>query len=485
MAYLEKLSMIKRLNLSVPLRLYLLALLLRLLPVLLTIDLPIGLDDMLQYDMLGRSIAQGNGFRWYAQEDLDLIQTYIDIDFVVGDYDPQGVQTSFRAPAYPALLALIYSISGFSSRLFAARLFQAFLGASLAPLSYLIGKALFQKHSEKGAIFAGVMMAAYPLLVIYPLALATENLFIPLVALALLFLLKAKENHRLSTYAIAGLILGVATLTRSVIFGFAGLAFIWIFFILKQRKAAFVFLLTLMALISPWIIRNTRLHNQFVFIESSMGYNLHMGYHPEGNGSFQYGISLELFPYLDDAQRNQLGLEAGIEFIRQDPGRVPQLILDKLGFFMGLERRAITYFYSNSFFGQISQLLLITIFIIFVLPFVFISSFSLSGIILFKWNKKIVLPLFLFISYTIPHLLLIAEPRFHLTLVPVLAVFAGNAIMHLPELKQKISASRLKSILALALIIFLFLNWGLALTKDAEALKLLFGPDGYRAGFSY
>ena len=472
-------------QLSLPLRLYLLALVLRLVPVLLSINLPIGLDDMFQYDMLARSISQGNGFRWYAQEDLDLIQSYIDIDFVIGDYDSAGVLTSFRAPAYPALLALIYTFSGLASRLFVARLFQAFLGASLAPLSYLIAKALFPKQGEKGAIIAGAMMAAYPMLLIYPLALATENLFIPLVALTLLLLLRAKENQRLSSYAFAGIALGAATLTRSVIFGFAGLSFIWIFFVLKQRKAALVFILTIMIVISPWIIRNSRLHDEFTFVENSLGYNLHMGYHPDGQGTFQYGISLELFPYLDDGLRNSKGIEAGMTFIREDPGRVPQLMLNKLGFFMSLERRAITYFYTNGFFGQIPQLPLIAIFLIFTIPFIVITTFFLLGLPLYALNKKFLLPLFLLSGYTIPHMLLLAEPRFHLTIIPMLAVFAGNTMMRWSEIKSIALSSPLKSILALTLLSLLFLNWGLELSRDAETLKLLFGPDGYKMGFSY
>ena len=97
-------------SLSFGWRIFLLALVLRLIPVLFSINLPIGLDDMFQYDMLARSIASGQGFRWYAQEDLDLIQSYFDMDFVVGEYDPKGVISSFRAPGYPAFLALIYSL---------------------------------------------------------------------------------------------------------------------------------------------------------------------------------------------------------------------------------------------------------------------------------------------------------------------------------------------------------------------------------------
>ncbi|MCH7662997.1 MAG: hypothetical protein IH859_03895 [Chloroflexi bacterium] len=112
-------------------RIYLVALVLRLIPVLLSYNLPIGLDDMFQYDMLGRSLAAGEGYRWYAQEDIDLLLSYIDIEFIGDDYDPRGVPTSFRAPAYPAFLAVLYKLGGLENRFFIARLAQAFIGALL------------------------------------------------------------------------------------------------------------------------------------------------------------------------------------------------------------------------------------------------------------------------------------------------------------------------------------------------------------------
>ena len=131
---------------SFPVRIYLVALILRLIPVLLTRGLGIGLDDMFQYDMLARSLASGNGFRWYAQEDLKLLEPYVDFDLSTAKgYDPEhGLYTSFRAPLYPTFLAVVYFFSETDfSRFFAARLAQVILlGAPLAPLTYLTAKHL-------------------------------------------------------------------------------------------------------------------------------------------------------------------------------------------------------------------------------------------------------------------------------------------------------------------------------------------------------
>ena len=133
-------------KLSFPVRIYILALVLRLIPVILTRGLGIGLDDMFQYDMLARSLASGNGYRWYAQEDLKQLAPYVDFDLSTANgYDPEyGLYTSFRAPLYPAFLALVYFFSGTGfSRFFAARVIQViFLGAPLAPLTYYVAKHL-------------------------------------------------------------------------------------------------------------------------------------------------------------------------------------------------------------------------------------------------------------------------------------------------------------------------------------------------------
>src|ERR671918_1937196 len=111
-------------NRSFALRIYIIALILRLIPVILASGLGIGLDDMFQYDMLARSITSGNGFRWYAKDDLNQLASFVDFDLSsVKEYDPiRGIPTSFRAPLYPTFLALAYFLNGIDpSRFFAAR----------------------------------------------------------------------------------------------------------------------------------------------------------------------------------------------------------------------------------------------------------------------------------------------------------------------------------------------------------------------------
>src|SRR4030095_12296728 len=268
---------------SFALRIYMVALVLRLIPVFLTRGLGIGLDDMFQYDMLARSLASGNGFRWYAQQDLNQLSAFVDFDLSsVKDYDPiRGIPTSFRAPLYPTFLAIVYFFSGTGfPRFFAARLAQAILlGAPLAPMTYFVSRKLFPPlrvgegaglRSERAARISAWVVACYPMLLIYPLGLGTENPFFILLLVSFFFLLSSIDKPTTFYFLLSGFFLGLTALTRSVILPFAGLAILWSWFILKLRRGALLIALAFALTIAPWVIRNSMLHHKLTGIETSM-----------------------------------------------------------------------------------------------------------------------------------------------------------------------------------------------------------------------
>jgi hypothetical protein len=477
-------------------------------------NMGIGLDDMFQYDMLARSIVAGNGYRWYAQEDLPLIQPYIHLDLTSVNYDPRGVPTSFRPPLYPTFLALIYFVAGVGAkRFFVARLVQTVLAASLAPLTYALARRFFPDR-PRAAVIAAWVITLYPMLVIYPLSLATENLFFVLVLTSILVLLKAADSvtatgntdnkhfvsfvssrprflevvYKSRWFILAGTLLGLTALTRSVSLGLAGLAVLWVWFVLHERTMAVVIFVTVTLVTLPWIVRNTLLHHRLTGIESALGYDLYVGYHPAGTGTFQYPQSLDLLPMLDDGQRDAIGREKALEFIQADPGRFPYLVVRRAGYFFGLERRALTYFYSNNFFGHIPSPILLLIASVVCLPFVLVSTFGVFGLALTRWRKETLLMALLIIGYVTPHLFIIAEDRFHLTIVPFLAIFAAyfwtSGRSALRE-RWQTRSGRIAVLLASVAVILLFANWGLELWRDADKLAQLLGPNGNQTYFSY
>ncbi len=487
-------------------RIFIVALVLRLVPVILARGLGIGLDDMFQYDMLARSLAAGNGFRWYAQEDLNQLAAFVDFDLSsVKEYDPVlGIRTSFRAPLYPTFLAIVYFFSGTGfSRFFAARLAQAILfGAPLAPLTYWGSQLFFPLSSltpaskeergrklERAARISAWIVACYPMLLVYPLGLGTENPFFVLLLAAVLFLLRSNKQPSITNFLLAGLFLGLTALTRSVILPFAGLAVLWAWFILKQKRGAILMALVFTLTIAPWVIRNSLLHHKLTGIETSLGYNLYLGYHPQGNGSFIFGPSLDLLTILDDAERDRIGTEKALQFIKAQPERFIPLAINRLGFFFGLEKRVLMYFYSNNIIGYIPLPVLLTISGILLLPFVIISLSAALGLAYLRWKPEHVLLGLLLIGYTLPHVLILAEDRFHLALLPYLAILAaqvwvnGSAPLHVRWYESwygKLTVS-----LAVFVLLLLVVNWEVELIRDADKISQLLGPNGNQSHFPY
>jgi len=389
------------------------ALTLRLVPVLLTRDLGIALDDMFQYDALAESMRLGQGYTWYG-----------------------GIPTAARAPLYPLFLAIIYSL--FGHQFLTARIVQAIVGSFLPVVVYVLGRGMFE---ERVARIAAWVVVVYPLFLVYPLALATENLFFLLVPLMILCLLRAMDTSRRAYYLLAGVLLGMSILTRSVIAGFVVLILPWLWYYGSSRTEALknwiVIVLCVAALTVPWSIRNSMLHGQFVFVESNLGFNLYLGYHPDGT--------------------------------------------------------AALYFYSNNFLGELAPLILLLVLLVICLPWVVVLLLSVIGMSFTEVNRGNMLIYLLFVYFVGIHVLIMAEPRFHLVLVPFLAVLAARGATALAQVKDNLHTSDLKLrratrwrfALCSVVIVLLVLNWIYELNVDLDNLRTLFAPGGNLARFTY
>ncbi|MFH1184219.1 MAG: hypothetical protein V1755_04170, partial [Chloroflexota bacterium] len=415
--------------------------------------------------------------------------------------DPRGILTTFRAPLYPAFLAVIYMAFGAGEdRFLAARFVQAGLGAILSLLTYAAALRLLEGQFrsndavQKAARSAGVMVAAYPMLVLFPLGLATENLFFPLVLASVLTLLALARRHSLPTGAgrppapqiavtvVAGVLLGLSALTRSVIVPFALAAFLWIWLDLRRPRTAVLAALAFGCTIAPWVARNSVLSGRPTGIETSMGYNLYLGYHPDSTGTFTFGPSLDLLPILDDGVRDQVGIQAALKFMRDDPARFPYLALRRLGHFFDLEWRAFAYFYSNGLLGPLATPVLFLVLGALGVPFAFLAASALFGATTLGRSSQTTLLVLLFAAYLAPHILILSEERFHVALVPFLAVLAAAAWVKRGAAPR---AQPLSLWLAAAGVALLVLNWCSQLVRNWPTLVRLMGASGYRLYLPY
>lgn len=448
------------------------------------LGLPLGLDDMYQYDMLALSISRGDGYRWYQREYVEGLRSYFD-RYYEADLSPEevpedGYLSLFRPPGYPAFLAGIYLISGEARRIAAVRLAQTLLGASLAPLTFLLARRL-RMTTRAGAI-AGAAVALYPILWAYPLGLGSENLFIPLTMVAVLLLLRSANDPRWTTAALAGAVVGAAALTRGVFSLFGAFAWLWLARRVGWNRAA-AFGLAALAVVLPWAVRNSLAAGRPAFVENSIGYNLFVGYHPEGNGGFVSGPALIPTRFLDDVERDRWTFERALEFIRQDPGRAVRLLPLRLGYLSGIETREFTFFYGNNVFGALPSTAVAAIVLGLTIPWIAIAGSAPFGMATSPFAAGRNLILLLVGTTLIAYVPVLAEPRFHLPLVPFLAPYAAWVWADPGVLRRPVSRRAfVLACLALGVLVGL---WAWDLHRQAPQITALLSPGGNRLRLPY
>ena len=201
-----------------PLALYLLALVGRL--VLIALHPDPAYPDSYYYADVARALVGGHGFN------VDFIWIFAE----VGGKIPVDPVLPIPSNAHWMPLASLVQVpflAVFGANAFAAAVPFAIIGSLAAPLAWAIGREA--GATRLVAVGAGVL-TAFPALS-FPFMMQTDNfsLYQPLVAGALLLGARGLKGHPRS-FALAGLLVGVATLARNdgvLAGGVLGLAFLW------------------------------------------------------------------------------------------------------------------------------------------------------------------------------------------------------------------------------------------------------------------
>jgi 4-amino-4-deoxy-L-arabinose transferase-like glycosyltransferase len=169
-------------------------------------------------------------------------------------------------PPLPALfMAGIQAL--FGDGLTAAKIAQVILDAWLVVVVFAIGRAAFPYAA---AVLGALALTVYPVAVTVPIFIGTEALFTLLLALFVLYAVKALERQTALWFMVAGLFLGLATLTRGTTQFFP--LFFFAFLAWSQRHhlnarivgfAAF-FAVGMAVVVGPWAARNVIVLDAFI-----------------------------------------------------------------------------------------------------------------------------------------------------------------------------------------------------------------------------
>jgi hypothetical protein len=406
--------------------------------------------------------------------------------------DAHGNLISLRPPLYPAILAGTYLCFGLENDN-AARAIQAGVGLVTTLLVYRLGVLVY---SQRVALWAAGLFCFYPSLLCYSNLLLSETYFTFLLVGFSWLVLEAVQRQKISILAAAGIVMGLAALTRSILLLFAPL--LAVFLLLSWRgtwsrrmMAAVLPVAVSAAVIAPWAVRNTRVQRTFTTIDVMGGRNAMMGNYEHTPLERSWATISDVRgeqawdrvlagKYPGDTTRTQgqldkLALHCALNFVWTHPFLTFERDVVKFFNFWQLEREFLAAA-RDGYFGALSTA----------------TNRVLAAIICGSYAAVLIIGLFgvccappvdlrnhcfLGMSILFPcaiHTLIFAHSRYHLPIIPLLTVYTAAAIVYRHTIWQQ--RRTLGFGIATALSVMIAVGWLRELVfADFNLLGNLFG----------
>jgi 4-amino-4-deoxy-L-arabinose transferase-like glycosyltransferase len=395
-------------------------LLIRLALLYMTSDTGLMIVDEQHYHTLARNLLHSYGFAW----------------------EP-GELTSIRPPLYPFFITLIWMVSGTES-LQLVRAVQILLNLINVFLIYCLGHLLWGRRI---ALVAAAGFCFYPSFIAFDFLLLTEVLFTLLLTLMALGYVILTKTERSSVAWATGCALGLAALTRSVLWPFPVVLCPLIFFSVQgtpwtRLRIASCFVLGYVLIITPWAVRNTMLQGVFTVVDTMGGLNLHMGNYVHtplnrawdaisltGEQSWAYDLRRE-YPDAStwsEGRKEKWAQKKALLYMLENPLLTIKRAIVKFCNFWGLERTVIAgwqqgLYHPPQWFSALGTLLITGAYILMML----LASFGLFLAPPKNGRAHIFLVLLVaFISGV--HTVVFGHERYHLPLIPLLLPYAAAA----------------------------------------------------------
>ncbi|MEZ5290816.1 MAG: hypothetical protein R2745_07015 [Vicinamibacterales bacterium] len=386
---------------------------------------------------------------------------------------------ALRGPGYPALLAVAYRLAGES--FWWGRVANAVVGGALVLATGWLAR---RAGAGSRAWIAAAAVALYPSLVLSSVYLMPEGLYTLLVVAALVCL-----DHRSSGWiAAAGVLAGAAMLTRSVglallASGVVAAAWAVVYEGATLRAAGTrvaVFVLAAAVVLTPWLLFTTRVAGGPV-LDSTSGINVLLGTHDTATGRLVLGDEPRLRAAFVDgsaspADGNRRALAAALAWARAHPARWTRLAVAKVAYLAGLEGREHAWAYGNGYFGPRRPLVVTAWGVALVLAFPVLAFAALAGLVGARVKRRPVHAAMagFVVATCVLHALSFGESRFHLPLVPILAVAASLSVPGQVAARWRVGA---------AAVVFaaLAVAWTTQAGELVGALARLRAPDGWQS----
>ncbi len=237
-------------------------------------------------------------------------------------------------PLYPFFLVAVYETLGRDA--VAVALVQIGFDVLVVLLLYWIGRRV---AGEAVGLLAALFYGVYPYLLYQNLTVNDTAIFILLLTAGIAAAYKARDTRGWRWAVALGVAFGLAALTKTLIVLLLPLLALWWWRVIGLRPAIRLALasgIALVAVVLPWVVRNTHLHGELVLISTNGGSNLHQGNNPCVDDYLARGWDAQWVNCIgappDDYSETEAEAwhrEQALTYLRDNPGDWPRLFWTK------------------------------------------------------------------------------------------------------------------------------------------------------------
>jgi 4-amino-4-deoxy-L-arabinose transferase-like glycosyltransferase len=301
----------------------------------------------------------------------------------------------------------------------------------LVPAVGLIGCRVFGKRA--GLLAAGIV-AFYPELIWFSVHFWSETLFMVLFWWGMERLLAAEATKRLGAAAVAGLLWGLAILTRETALYLLPFAALWLALDRRAGRAPLrggLFLLVALLTVAPWTYRNWVQFKAFVPVSTAGGLNLF-----QGNARL---TRQEVYDRYDAVrgrvEQYRFARRRGIEAIlERQPLWLFEKLRDEMPRFWEADSLALIHIRRGAYGPvppqpqpRVHPRSAVAAAIVVVVPFLLILGSFVAGVAAIRLDRRRSLLLLFLVFYNALHIVTHGFARYRLPVLPALFVVAASA----------------------------------------------------------
>jgi len=350
-------------------------------------------------------------------------------------FSPLRSDLVFYPPVYPYLVGALYRLFGSMA---AVPWAQVALGALLVPV---VGRAAAHAFGPRAAILAAALTAFYPELVWYSAHYWSETVFLLLLWGAIERALAADAAASWRTAAVAGVLFGLATLTRELSLYLVPLVALWmarpwavganaagtkIVLSRKRLVGAGALALATVLTVAPWTLRNALVFRAFIPVSTMGGLNLW-----QGNTTLTHLQIYDVLAGIDGpvAQDRYCRRLAWETIAARQPGWLFEKLGEQMPEFWKAGSEVLDHLVGRGACGPLAPARLVAIELVLVLPYLALLALAIVGLVRVRLSPPAVLLLVLAAAYNAAHVAAYATTRFRLPVLPVLFLLAAALLV--------------------------------------------------------